>query len=53
MLNRTEWRDRPVGLRGGARGPHATPKSQKSPPDGIVKDLKWYKTSVVVIGLTI
>ena len=29
------------------------PKSQKVPPDGIVKDLKGYKTNVVVVGLTI
>ena len=32
---------------------HAPPKSQKGPPDGIVKHLKWYKTNVVVVGLTI
>ena len=31
---------RPVG-RGGARGAHAPPRSQKSPPDGIVKDLTF------------
>ena len=29
------------------------PKSQKDPPDEIVKDLKWYKTNVVVLGMTI
>ena len=29
------------------------PKSQKGPPDGIVKDLKLYKNNVVVLGLTI
>ena len=39
-------------------GGHATPppphpKSQNSPPDGIVKDLKWYKTNMVVVGLTV
>ena len=46
---------RPVG-RGGARGAHAhppPPKSQKGPADGIVKDLKWYKKNVVVVGLAI
>ena len=32
---------RPVGT-GGVRGAHAPPPpSQKGPPDGIVKDLKW------------
>ena len=41
---------------GSARGAHAPPpppKNQKGPPDGIVKDLKWYKSNVVVLGLTI
>ena len=44
---------RPVG-RGvhGVRTSPPPPKSQKGPPDGIVKDLKWYKTNVVVVGLT-
>ena len=47
---------RPVGREGG-RGAHATPppppKSQKGPLDGMVKDLKWYKTNEVVVGLII
>ena len=38
---------------GGARGVHAPPQEAKGPLDGIVKDLKWYKTNVVVVGLTI
>ena len=38
---------------GGERGVRThPPKSQKGPPDGIVKDLKWYKTNVVVVELT-
>ena len=36
----------------GMRGVRA-PKSQKGPPYGFVKDLKWYKNNVVVVGLTI
>ena len=47
---------RAVGRGGGARGAHAPPpppKSQKGPPDGIIKDLEWYKTNVVVLGFTI
>ena len=45
----------PVGRRGGGvRGVRThPPKSQKGPPDEIVKDLKWYKTNVVVVELTI
>ena len=41
---------------GGARGVHAPPpppRSQKGPPDGIVKDLKCYKNNVVMVELTI
>ena len=39
---------------GGARGAHALPPQEpKGPLDGIVKGLKWYKTNVVVVGLTI
>ena len=39
---------------GGERGVRThPPKSPKGPPDGIVKDLKWYKTNVVVVELTI
>ena len=55
MLNSIVWAVyiiRPVG-KGGARGAHATPKEPKVPPDGIVKDLKWYKNNVVMLGLKI
>ena len=39
---------------GGVRGVRMhPPRSQKGPPDGIVKDLKWYKNNVVMVGLTI
>ena len=37
---------------GGAHAPPPT-KSQKGPPDGMVKNSKWYKINVVVAGLTI
>ena len=44
---------RPVG-RGGCAGCTCTcTKSQKGPPDGIVKDSKWYKNNVMMVGLTI
>ena len=46
------WLYRPVGR--GVHGVRTHPrKNQKGPPDGIVKYLKWYKTNVVVVGLTI
>ena len=48
---------RQVRRQGGARGarapPPPPPKSQKGPPDGIVKYLKWYKNNPVMVGLTI
>ena len=46
--NLQEMQARRQGRGGGLRG-----ESQKGPPDGIVKDLKWYKTNVMVVGLTI
>ena len=45
---------RPVGMGGkGVRSHPPPPQSQKGPPDGIIKYLKWYKTNVVMLGLTI
>ena len=39
---------------GGVRGMRTHPPgAKKCPPDGIVKDLNWYKTNVVMVGLTI
>ena len=41
-------------MQGGGGGARTHPlKSRKGPPDEIVKDLKWYKTNVAVVGLTI
>ena len=35
------------------RLPHPPHKSQKGPPDGTVKNLKWYKNNAVLVELTI
>ena len=36
----------------GARTPPPPPQEPKGPPDEIVKNFKWYKNNVVVVGLT-